>query len=1040
MKTLQKIRTTMVVAILLLFSGSIWATNIQITKGPEIVRKEIAQNKITVRFSVSWDNSWNLISPPNHDAAWIFMKYRTLGRHGFQHCYLHTTDEAVVKTMAGSTRYVQEYGESPRPYQHDAAVGIFLNRIEKSVGTTTFNDIELEWDISGTGITAETVLSVRVYAIEMVYIPIGAFYSNNTIYETGAPTTMPAGSALHQVWPLGTNPFYIMKHEVTQAAWVDFLNTLDYEQQLRLSHVDPRSAANTSFATGTLANSRMMIRVRVPSIGNAPAVYGCNVTVSGDWNHENQGGNIPMFGLAWTDITAYLDWAGLRPITELEYEKACRGELPVVANEFAWGNANFLGSIGFNDQNRPNEVSGTTGANIAIPHTPNEATAMTAQVAGVSGKWPIRAGAFARENTTRHEAGASYWGVLNLSDNVPERLITYEHTDGRGFDGTHGDGNLLGTGLSNVQSWPAQDATLQVPWLPVPGVNSTTANGQGYRGISLTNTNNIPAWTAANFGVSTRLANAINNPNNIRDPWTGFRGGRSITVEFSVMAHPSLAKIGNAVAAKRANSTATGANFQILRVSGVGGELPYKFQWYWADSPEGNQPSSANLIEGATTDAYTPPNDVAHTERYFFCVITEQDGEGESVITNTSGAHTVLGVGTNPNLVNVNTNLTVGTALLTVAPTGGAAPYRYQWLYNTAANSTGGTPIVGAENYTYHPIIPYGSTNFYFYCVITDNEGATVRTDISGVHYATPINYTSATQTSVPLPIGIYRFEVWGASGGLGFTTAAVASTSGFGGFAAGNYKVTEAHSINVVVGGAGTNSSGTTVGASINGGHNGGGLGGSAAGSRGGGGGGGATHISLNPGLLSVQTARDGILLVAGGGGGGAWTASNTYIGGAGGGASGTASLTTAGVSTTNISLATGGTATAGGTAGQAGNVAVNRTALPGTPGAGGRGIIHSAGQSGGGGGGGWYGGGGGGRITNTNNTNPSGGAGGSGYLGTANGLVGSLTTGMYGTYNTVGGANQTGAANATNPQSPQGAAGINAVRNGAARIYRFQ
>ena len=38
----------------------------------------------------------------------------------------------------------------------------------------------------------------------------------------------------------------------------------------------------------------------------------------------------------WADILSYTAWAGLRPITDLEYEKACRGPREVARDEDAW--------------------------------------------------------------------------------------------------------------------------------------------------------------------------------------------------------------------------------------------------------------------------------------------------------------------------------------------------------------------------------------------------------------------------------------------------------------------------------------------------------------------------------------------------------------------------------------------------------------------------------------------------------------------------------------------------------------------------------
>ncbi len=43
----------------------------------------------------------------------------------------------------------------------------------------------------------------------------------------------------------------------------------------------------------------------------------------------------------WHDGATYADWAGLRPMTELECEKACRGPVYPVTGEYAWGNTTF---------------------------------------------------------------------------------------------------------------------------------------------------------------------------------------------------------------------------------------------------------------------------------------------------------------------------------------------------------------------------------------------------------------------------------------------------------------------------------------------------------------------------------------------------------------------------------------------------------------------------------------------------------------------------------------------------------------------------
>lgn len=236
-------------------------------------------------------------------------------------------------------------------------------------------------------------------------------------------------------------------------------------------------------------------------------------------------------------------------------------------------------------------------------------------------------------------------------------------------------------------------------------------------------------------------------------------------------------------------------------------------------------------------------------------------------------------------------------------------------------------------------------------------------------------SYSADSQQFLVPCKGLYKLEVWGASGG------SVSSYSGGkGGYSVGYIELDSEQNIYVTTGGVGSSG---TYGA---GGYNGGNRGGAEQnGGYGGAGSGGATHISYVTGVLTNSLVRSNILLVAGGGGG----AGRTYNGGNGGGAAGSNGSCNEGSYT-----GSGATQSSGGAGqGSGGN---------GSAGKGGGGGVVAAGGAGGGG---WYGGGAGWVYC--------GGGGGAGYIGGVPALL--FNNKQYSPSTTVGGNSGNGKARIT-------------------------
>jgi formylglycine-generating enzyme required for sulfatase activity len=454
--------------LLLVFGFNTKANNLQISG------TSVSGSNIT--FDISWDNSWNTnIAPANWDAVWVFVKY--------QDCNTRLWAHAGLSTVSGDHT-------AGSPLQVDAVAdgkGVFIRRSALGGGNIGTTSVTLKMTIpAGT-------YNYKVFGIEMVNAPQGAFdigdatsaltYNSISVTaasQSGGITAAAIGGssvAVPNTFPVGYNSFYCMKYEVSQEQYVDFLNSLTYDQQKSRTYSDPISAPGTYPIFGG-AGYRNGIRILTSGNNSTiPAVYACDAT-PGVENNVDDGQNIAMNGLSWADLSAYLDWTALRPITELEFEKVCRGTAPRVAGEYPWGSTTI-------NPYYSNGVSNAFKANESVGSVLNGSCAYG--LGSNSGSYgPLRCGIFATGSSGRASAGASYYGAMEMGGNLWERVIVTQNTTGTAFTGTLGDGTLTVTGDANQATWPAPE----------------TAVGVGIRGGDYVNTA-IYVRTSDRGGVTT---------------------------------------------------------------------------------------------------------------------------------------------------------------------------------------------------------------------------------------------------------------------------------------------------------------------------------------------------------------------------------------------------------------------------------------------------------------------------------------------------------------------------------------------------------
>lgn len=414
-----------------------------------------------IEFDISWENSWRTSATPgNHDACWVFAKYRLTSGTAWNHATLSVTD-GDHSAPTGSTIDAVADGK-----------GIFIYRDADGSGNNDWDNVQLNWAYGVDGLADIDSVEIAVFAIEMVNIPEGGFdlgdgngvtsgvnafelvgTENTAVAITDGLSAMietDASTSLDDIlvaqtgfyldgdggidltgdgdfddpdengnFPVGYNEMYCMKYEISQGQFVDFVNKL------------------TTTQANVLISAEAVARQNISGSGNS-------------WGTTSP--NRPR-DLGAYDLMSYLDWAALRPMTETEFEKICRGTTSAVANEYAWGTTSIhataytLGLDGTEQEEITNMGTGTGNAS----HSLTDDT--------ING--PLRCGIFAAgsANNTREETGGTFYGVMEMSGNLSEIVVFLGDADGRAFDGSNGDGEIFSTGYADQSGWPGYDGT-----------------------------------------------------------------------------------------------------------------------------------------------------------------------------------------------------------------------------------------------------------------------------------------------------------------------------------------------------------------------------------------------------------------------------------------------------------------------------------------------------------------------------------------------------------------------------------------------------
>lgn len=415
---------SLLITVLCLFGipGDIAGSDLKISNEMLFVEGARDNRAMYAIVNVEWKNAWK--NDQNHDAVWLFCKF-LLGGDGYRHISLRQSGHELI--------HIAPEGLQVRVDVAEDGTGLFIMPATPHRGDVSLK-IKIVIDPAPFLNFNTERAAFKVFGLEMAHVPAGAFFVGEAdsaaafryaaFYQPGengryggplfvnseneltvgkdlayTPRQIiyqgDATGVIPKAFPKGYEGFYIMKYEISQGDYAAFLNSLsDGQTQLR-----------SNFGGRAYYRMRGTIVFDGEKYTAAAPARPCNF-------------------LSWDDAMAFADWCALRPMTELEFEKACRGARKPLPNEFPWGNTDKL------------RVERRTDASGDLVHLggKSESELSTKTAAGF---------------------GASPYWVMDLAGSLWERCITVGDSLGRSFKGTHGDGNISHFGFATNDDWPA---------------------------------------------------------------------------------------------------------------------------------------------------------------------------------------------------------------------------------------------------------------------------------------------------------------------------------------------------------------------------------------------------------------------------------------------------------------------------------------------------------------------------------------------------------------------------------------------------------